>query len=87
MPPPHEVFDEFRADLSATQEHPEHLMAKDLFDGLDLRSGRNPEHVLAAESPVGKKDVAVGVELEQFPEGLHRYERTGLEICTRQGLP
>ncbi len=86
MPPPHEVFDEFRADLSATQEHPEHLMAKDLFDGLDLRSGRDPEHVLAVESTVGKQNVAVGVELQQPPEGLHCDDRAGLEICTGQDL-
>ncbi len=61
-------------------------MAKDLFDGLDLRSGRNSEHVLAVESTVGKKDVAMGVELEQSPEGLHCDDSPGLEICTRQDL-
>jgi len=61
-------------------------MAKDLFDGLDLRWGRNSEHVLAVESTVGKKDVAMGVVLEQSPEGLHCDDSPGLEICTRQGL-
>jgi hypothetical protein len=86
MSPPHEVFDEFRADLSATQEHPGHLMTKELLDGLDLRSGRNSEHVLAVEPSVGEQDVTMGVELEQAAESLDRNDRTGLELFTRQDL-
>ncbi len=61
-------------------------MAKDVLDVLDLRTGCNPEHVLAVETTVGEQDVAVGFELEQAPEGLHRDDRTGLGICSRQGL-
>jgi hypothetical protein len=76
MPSSHEVVDEFRADLSATQEHPEHLVAKDLFDGLDLRSGRNSEHVLAVESTVGKKDVAVRFNSRSPPK-----------VCTAMTAP
>lgn len=56
MPLPHEVFDEFRAGFSATQEYPEHLVAEEFFDGLELRPGRDPEHVLAVESSIGKQN-------------------------------
>lgn len=86
MPPPHEVVYELRAHLFPAQEHPEHLVAEEFLDGLDLRPGRDPEHVPVVKSSVGEQNVAVGIELEQSPEGLHRYDRTGLEICTRQGL-
>jgi hypothetical protein len=61
-------------------------MAKELLDGLDLRSGRNSEHVLAVEPSVGEQDVTMGVELEQAAESLDRNDRTGLELFTRQDL-
>ncbi len=68
------------------QEQPKHLVAKELLDGLDLRPGRNAEHVPAVESTVGEQDVKMRVELEQSPEGLHGDDRAGLAICIRQGL-
>ncbi len=58
------------------QEHSEHLVAKELLDGLDLLEVRNPEHVRAVESSVG----------EQATESLHRDDRSGLEPCSRQDL-
>ncbi len=66
------------------EEKPKHLAAKELLDGLDLRPGCNPEHVPYVESSAFEQDVTVGVELEQAPKSLHRDERAGLELCTRQ---
>ncbi|MFO7903323.1 MAG: hypothetical protein R6U98_11735 [Pirellulaceae bacterium] len=86
MPPSHEVVDKFGVNLLVMQEHPENLVAKDLLDWFDLREGRNPKHVLAVESTVGKQGVTMGVELEQATESLHRDDRTGLGIGIRQDL-
>ncbi len=76
MPPPHEVVDDRGANFLPAHEQPEHLVAEELLDGLDLRPGRDPEHVPAVESSVCKQDVTMRVELEQ-----------ALKVCTAMTAP
>jgi len=70
----------FLCDLPFPQEHPQHFVLKDLFQGLRLQCLGHFERSASIETAVGAEHVAMGVEVHEIAEGLDRNDCPGSSL-------
>ncbi len=77
MTPRHDELNNLLRDLPFPQKDPEHFVLKDLFQGLRVQRRGHLERSASIESAIGAEYVAMGVEIQEIPKGLDRYDSPG----------
>ena len=77
MTPRHDELDNLLRDLPFPQKHPQHFVLKDLFQGLRVQCLGHLERSASIERAIGAEYVAMGVEIQEIPKGLDRYDCPG----------
>jgi hypothetical protein len=80
MTPRHDELGHFLCDLPFPQEHAQHFVLKDLFQGLRLQCLGHLERSASIETAIGAEDVAMGVEVQEIAEGLDRNDCPGSRL-------
>jgi hypothetical protein len=91
VPPRQDKIEYFFRNLALSPEHLEHLVLKHPFLRPRVHSWRNLEPFAPIEDAISANHVAVGVEIEEIPEGLDgdHCPRRGIRIangCQEDGL-
>jgi hypothetical protein len=80
MTPRHDELDHFLCDLPFPQEHAQHFVLKDLFQGLRPQCPGHLERSASIEAAIGAEHVAMGVEVQEIAEGLDRNDCPGSRL-------
>jgi hypothetical protein len=75
--PRHDELDNLLRDLPFPEKDPEDFVLKDLFQGLRVQCRGHLERSASIESAIGAEYVAMGVEIQEIPKVLDRYDCPG----------
>ena len=85
MPPRHDELEHFLCDLPFPQKHPQDFVLKDLFQGPRVQWRRHLERSASIKSAIGAEDVAMGIEVQEIPEGLDSNDCPGSSLVFWNG--
>jgi hypothetical protein len=80
MTPRHDELDHFLFDFPFPQEHPQHFVLKELFQGLRVQCWGYLERSASIKSAIGAEHVAMGLEVQEIAEGLDRNDCPGSSL-------
>ena len=87
MSPRHDELDNLLRDLPFPQKNAEHLVLKDLFQGLRIQCPSHLGRSVSIESAIGAEYVTMGVEVQKIYKGLDRYDCPGSCLLLWDGDP